>query len=312
MVKKAVITAAGLGTRLYPATKIVKKELFPVIDRDGLVKPIIQIIVEELVQSGIEQIGIVIQPEDKPVFHQFFHQPLPSNFAEQIQNKPIIIEQTKHILELGKRISFVYQDKQDGFGHAVYCAREFVGHEPFILLLGDHVSHSKIEISCVQQLLNVYQRYQKSVVGVLRTAESLIYRFGTVGAKPICSDPGVFEITEFKEKPTIEYAQKYLRVEGLGTNQYLCLFGQYILTPRIFEHLQYHIDHNLREQNEIQLTSALEKLRKQEGFFAYEIQGERYDIGVPEGYLETILALGKANYRSRNIVPSSLQAKNNW
>jgi UTP--glucose-1-phosphate uridylyltransferase len=295
MIKKAVITAAGLGTRLYPVTKIVKKELFPIVDRDGLVKPIIQIIMEELVLSGIEEICLIIQPEDEPIFRQYFNEPLPQNFAEQAANKPQIIEQTNIVLELGKRIEYAYQEKQEGFGHAVYCAKDWVGKEPFIILLGDHINISHTDKSSVQQLIEVYERYQKSIVSVLQTLENLIYRFGTVGANPIPTDLGVFTVTELIEKPTIDYARKHLRVPGLAENEYLCFFGQYILTPGIFDCLQYHIDNNIRERNEIQLTNALEMVRKQEGFYAYETRGDRYDIGVPEGYLETITALVKAN-----------------
>ncbi|MDI6783009.1 MAG: sugar phosphate nucleotidyltransferase [bacterium] len=293
MLGKAVITAAGLGTRLYPATKILKKELFPILDRDGFVKPIIQIIIEELVESRIEEICLVIQPEDEPVFRQYFNEPISQEFAKQVADKQYIFEQTETILQLGKRISYAYQEKQEGFGHAVYCAKDWVGKEPFILLLGDHVNVSKTEKSCIQQLLDVYARYRKSLAGVLRTSGNRIYRFGTIGAKPIPADPGVFEVTELIEKPSIEYAQKYLRVSGLEDNEYLCFFGQYILTPGIFDCLQYHIENNLRERNEIQLTSSLEMLRQQEGYYAYETQGDRYDIGVPEGYVETITAVAE-------------------
>ncbi|MFB3895548.1 MAG: UTP--glucose-1-phosphate uridylyltransferase [bacterium] len=297
MLKKAVITAAGLGTRLYPATKIIKKELFPIVDRDGLVKPIIQIIIDELVQSGIAEVCLIVQPEDKPVFQHYFNQPLSAKQISQLGNKPQIIRATETVLDLGKRISYALQDIQDGFGHAVYCAKDWVGNEPFLLLLGDHVYISHTELSCTQQLINVFHKYQKSVSGVVRTPESILYRFGTIGGKPIKDDNRVYEITEFKEKPNIEYAREHLQISGLAKDEYLCVFGQYILTPGIFDCLSYHIEHNLRERNEIQLTSSLEMLRQQESYYAYETQGDRYDIGVPEGYIETITAFANKNKR---------------
>lgn len=297
MIKKAVITAAGLGTRLYPATKIVKKELFPIVDRDGLVKPIIQIIIEELIESGITEICLIVQPEDKPIFQHYFNQPLSPTHIEQLGTKPQIIRETENVLNIGKHISYALQEKQDGFGHAVYCAKDWVGPEPFLLLLGDHVYVSHTDISCTKQLINVFNTYNKSVTGVVRTPEKMLHRFGTIGGKAVEENNRVYEITEFKEKPTIKYAREHLRIAGLANEEYFCLFGQYILTPGIFNCLAYHIDHNLRERNEIQLTSALEMLRQQEGYYAYETQGDRYDIGVPEGYIETITAFANKNKR---------------
>lgn len=290
MLKKAVITAAGLGTRLYPATKILKKELFPIVDRDGVVKPVIQIIIEELVQSRIEEICLVVQPDDEPIFRHYFNDPLPQNFVAQLANKPQIIRETNKVIELGKHIAYVTQERQEGFGHAVYCTKDWVGKEPFLLLLGDHIYISHTKISCTQQVIDVFNRYNKSLSAVVRTPEELIYRFGTVGAKPIASAERIYEVTELKEKPTMDYARQHLRIAGLAENEYFCLFGQYILTPGIFDCLHYHIENDIREREEIQLTNSLEMLRQREGYYAYEIQGDRYDIGVPEGYIETITA----------------------
>jgi UTP--glucose-1-phosphate uridylyltransferase len=295
MLKKAVITAAGLGTRLYPATKIIKKELFPIVDRDGLVKPLIQIIIEELIRSDIEEICLVVQPEDKPVFQHYFSQPLPEHILHQVGTKPWILSETDKIISYGKRISYAFQNKQDGFGHAVYCTKDWVGNEPFILLLGDHIYVSHTELSCTQQLINVFEKYHKSVSGVVRTPESMLYRFGTIGGKPVKDYNRVYEVSELKEKPSIEYAREHLQIAGLTKEEYLCIFGQYILTPGIFECLAYYIDHNLRERNEIQLTSSLEMLRQQEQYYAYETDGDRYDIGIPEGYIETITAFANRN-----------------
>jgi len=290
-VRKAVIPAAGFGTRMYPASKAVKKELFPIITADGMAKPIILAIVEEALSAGIEQVCLIVQKGDERFFDEFFNSPVaPIHFHKLPQR---FKDFNSYLQEVGSRISFVVQDSQEGFGHAVNCACEWVGDEPFLLMLGDHLYASDTDVPCARQILDVYQEHQSSVVGLKRTPEKLISSFGTVTGKWV--DNGrVLSISEFAEKPTGDYARTNLRVEGLPDDEYLTIFGQYVLTPHVFDLLDESIHNNLRERGEFQLTSALDRLRRDEGFLGYVTQGRRFDIGDPEAYLETFKTFAKA------------------
>jgi len=284
-VRKAVIPAAGFGTRLFPASKATKKELFPVIDRDGIAKPVILLLVEEALNAGIEEVIIVVQENDLEEFQSFFdvqvtienYNKLPRHFQEYAQR----------ILDIGQRITFVTQTAQEGFGHAVYCAREAVGNESFLLMLGDHLYRSSVEMSCAEQLIEAYNQHGMSILGLRRTPEEELANFGT--ATGVWVEPGhLLSVGEFAEKPTRDYARNNLRVPGLGQNEYLTVFGQYIIKPMLFDYLEEHIENNVRERGEFQLTSALDRLRKEDGFLGLMMEGQRYDIGLPEYYLETL------------------------
>lgn len=291
-VRKAVIPVAGYGTRLYPATKGVKKELFPVVDGSGLAKPLIQVIVEEAVESGVEEVCLIIQPGDDRLFREYFEGELPQDLREKLEALDWAAEETRRITELGRRLSYIEQRTQDGYGHAVYCAHEWVGREPFLLLLGDHVHVSTTEKRCARQLIEAFERHEGGFSAVVRTQESQLCYFGTIAGERLADDPRVVQVTAIREKPEPEYAREHLRVPGLPDDEYLSWFGQHLFTPGIFDALKYQIDHDLRENGEIQLTSAQDLLRQNEGvYYAYETQGERYDIGVPAEYVRTMSRL---------------------
>jgi UTP--glucose-1-phosphate uridylyltransferase len=286
-VRKAVIPAAGFGTRLFPASKATKKELFPVVDRDGIAKPAILLIVEEALSAGIEEVCIIVQPADLEAFRSFFNVQISiENFNKLPRH---FQDYARSLMDLGRRVSFVTQDTQEGFGHAVYCAREFVGNEPFLLMLGDHIYRSDIDLPCARQLLDVYDQHGMSVVGLKRTPEEEIVSFGTVTGVWVDSEQ-VLSISEFAEKPTTEYARTNLSIEGLPEGEYLTVFGQYIIKPQIFDYIEEHITHNVRERGEFQLTSCLDRLRQEDGFLGYVVEGRRFDIGLPDRYVETLQA----------------------
>ncbi len=285
-VKKAVIPAAGFGTRLFPASKAVKKELFPVIDKEGRAKPAIMTIIEEAISAGIEEICLVVQSVDRPLFEEFFcTPPRIENFNKLSKEDQ---EYSQYLLDLGQRIHFVVQDTQDGFGHAVYCAREWVGQDPFLLMLGDHIYASKSDQSCARQLMDIYDHVGQNIVGLKVTPAEQLHQFGCVTGiwKEVDS---TLSVTEFSEKPKIEYAREHLHVDGMKEDLYLTVFGQYILSPRIFDILEEQITHNIREGGEFQLTSCLDKLRREEGFTGLVINGLRFDIGVPHAYRQTVI-----------------------
>ena len=285
-VRKAVIPAAGFGTRLFPATKATKKELFPIVDRDGIAKPAILLIVEEALRAGVDEVILIVQEHDLEAFQSFFnvqvtienYNKLPRHFQEYAQR----------ILEIGRHVTFAIQETQEGFGHAVYCAREAVGSEPFLLMLGDHLYRSDGEKSCAQQLIGAYNQHGISVLGLRRTPEDQIANFGTATGVWMEEEGRLLNVTEFAEKPTVDYARNNLRMAGLPEDEYLTVFGQYIIKPQIFDYLEEHIANNVRERGEFQLTSALDRLRQEDGFLGLIVDGQRYDIGLPEYYLETV------------------------
>ncbi|HDY89644.1 MAG TPA: GHMP kinase [bacterium] len=284
-IRKAIIPAAGFGTRLFPSTKAVKKEFFPIIDHDGRVKPAILSIVEEALNAGVEEIGIIVQDKDIPIFEEFFKMP-PSieNFNRLSKDDQKYCE---YLTDIGNRISFILQDVQEGFGHAVYSAREWVNDEPFLLLLGDHLYKSNDDVSCSRQLLNVYDRFNQNTVGLSIISADEINNFGCVTGMWE-QENKILNISEITEKPKLDYAREHLSIEGMDDNSFLGLFGQYILKPKIFEYLEENIKLNHREAGEFQLTSCIERLRQEDGLIGYVIEGKRFDIGNPESYREVI------------------------
>lgn len=288
-IRKAVIPAAGFGTRMFPATKAIKKELFPVIDGTGRAKPAILAIIEEALSAGIEEICILVQSEDKELFEEIFCTPPPiKNFNKLSREDQKYCD---YLMEIGHKLTFLPQDLQDGFGHAVYCARQWVNNEPFLLLLGDHLYASDTDTSCARQLLDAYERVGQSVVGVKATSGDEVKHFGCVTG--IWKEPGsLLAVTEFSEKPDPEYAAEHLHMDGMDDNMFLTVFGQYVLDPKIFEFLEENITNNVRERGEFQLTSCLDKLRRESGFIGYVIQGCRFDIGNPAAYLQTMTSFG--------------------
>jgi UTP--glucose-1-phosphate uridylyltransferase len=228
---------------------------------------------------------IIVQPDDLEDFRSFFNDQVSIENYNKLS--PQSKEYARQILEIGRRVAFIVQSNQEGFGHAVYCAREAIGNEPFLLMLGDHLYRSTTENSCARQLMEAYQLHGTNILGLRHTPEADIANFGTVAG--VWIDPGrLLNCTEFAEKPTVDYARNNLRVPSLPDDQYLTVFGQYIIQPQIFEYLEEQISNNLRQRGEFQLTTALDRLRQELGFHGLIMEGKRYDIGLPQYYLETL------------------------
>jgi UTP--glucose-1-phosphate uridylyltransferase len=291
-VRKAVITAAGRGTRQYPASTAVQKEMFPLVDRDGLTKPVIQIIGEEAIDSGIEEICIITQPGEEKLYRDYFRR-MDNDTVKAFRGKDWAILESEKLGAFGERLSFAEQDSPEGFGHAVYQAKKFVGNDAFLLLLGDHIYISDVKDRCARQLIKVYEQYMlDAVTGVQPTLERHLHLFGVIRGQPIDAARGVFKSELIIEKPGIELAREKLVTPGQPAGNYLAHFGIHVFSPRIFDSLEYLIKNNIRERNEIQLTAAQEHLRQQsEKYWCVINQGQRYDTGIPYGLMETQLAL---------------------
>lgn len=284
-VRKAVIPAAGFGTRMFPATKAVKKELFPIVDRYGRAKPIILAIVEEALSAGIEEVGIVVQKGDRTFFEDFFNTPPSAELFQKLslQNR----EYSQYLQDVGQKVTILTQDIQEGFGHAVFCAREWANNEPFLLLLGDHIYSSETETSCARQLLDIYSQVQQSVIGLTVTPSDAIHHYGCAAGS--LAEDAILLVTQLYEKPDIEYARQNLRVEGIGEDLFLSFFGMYVLEAQIFEFLAGNIDRNFREKGEFQLTSCLDELRQSRGMTGYIVKGRCFDTGLPAVYRQTLI-----------------------
>jgi UTP--glucose-1-phosphate uridylyltransferase len=291
-VRKAVITAAGKGTRQYPASTAVQKEMFPMVDRDGLTKPVIQIIGEEAIESGIEEICIITQPGEERQYREYFRR-LDDDMVKSFRGKDWAILESEKLGAFGDRLYFAEQHTPEGFGHAVYQAKKFVGDEPFLLMLGDHVYISDVKDRCARQIINVYEKYMCDVVTAVQpTVERLLHLFGVIRGAPIDPNKGIYKAELIIEKPSVDTAREKLTTPGLPAGNYLAHFGMHVFSPRIFDSLEYLIKSNLREKGEIQLTAAQEHLRQHtDKYWSLITQGQRYDTGIPYGLMETQLAL---------------------
>jgi UTP--glucose-1-phosphate uridylyltransferase len=276
---------------MYPATTTIQKEMIPLMDIDGIVKPAIQIIIEEALDSGIEEVCLVVNRHNRPQIESHFSA-LPQEEMRLFKGKDWALLQSARIQQIASRLTFIEQPTPEGYGHAVWCARDFVGDEPFLLMLGDHIYASGSHQRCARQIIEVFEKYGNSVSAVQQTPSDLLHLFGTVRGALIQENPRVYAVDHIYEKPSVEYAEESLRVEGLQWGMYLCFFGMHIFSSSIFDWIQYAIDHDLREKGEFQLTSAQERLRAAgERYLACESVGDRYDIGIPFGYAQTQAAL---------------------
>ena len=285
-VRKSVIPAAGFGTRLFPSTKVIKKEFFPIIDRDGRAKPVILAIVEEAISAGIEEVGIVVQNCDRELFEDFFKAPPKKELFNKlsIQNQ----EYSRYLQDLGSKITILTQDEQEGFGHAVFCANQWVNDEPFLLLLGDHLYTSKNEKSCASQVLDIYEQVNQSVLALRITPAEVIHHYGC--ATGVWQESGsILSVTQIYEKPNLEYARSHLQMDEMKDDQFLSMFGMYVLHPKIFEYLEENINHNIRDRGEFQLTSCLDRLQQEEGITGYLVKGQCFDTGLPDVYRQTMI-----------------------
>ena len=257
-IKKAIITAAGKPQRTLPLQSLV--------DRDGVSKTALTVIIEEALAAGVEELCLVIHPGDRESYRQ-----AAGGYAN--------------------RLSFVEQPQPLGYGHAVHCARPFVGKESFLLLVGDHLYVSReAEHRCAQQLVSVAKTQNCAVSAVQATHESKLPYYGAVGGQLVAGAKGLYEIKAVLEKPTPTEAEQKLDVPGLRAGHYLCFFGMHVLTPLVMDLLAEDVE-RAGSKGGVHLSTALTRLAARERYLAHEVQGRRYDIGVKYGLLTAQLAI---------------------
>lgn len=289
-VRRAIIPVAGFGTRLYPATRGLKKDFFPIPCPDGMVRPVILILLEELMQSGIEEICLVLGGEDeRRLYADFFEHPLSEDHLGKLSKEAQ--EYENRILDIGKRLRYVYQHEKRGFGHAVYQAAEFARNEPVLLMLGDTLYRSLTNKPCALQLIEEYERYNCLIVGLYPVALSDVSHFGIMNGVWEDKDERILNVSTVREKPTSNYAEEFLGVRNsMGGREYCSVFGQYILTPEVFQQLGDDIKQADAEgsNREIELTSALEAVRSRVGMMGVRLYSQRFDMGNPAALVDTI------------------------
>ncbi len=290
-VRKAVIPVAGFGTRLYPATKAIKKDFLPILDKDGMFKPVIMILLEQLIASGIEEICLVIGEDEKPIYDSFFQRMSQENYDKLPEEKQ---KYEDFISGLKSKVTYVYQTERKGFGHAVYQSCEFAGGEPVLLLLGDMIYESTIGKTCSQQMIDAYEEYGMPVISMHDVPLNEVVHYGIMKGRWADENERHVVLEEIAEKPTTEYAQDHLKMIYKQTEEkYYAVFGQYILTKEVYDVLEKNIRENRLSRGEIQLTDALEEVRKNSGMMGCRIRGRSYDVGLPEMYIDTISRYGK-------------------
>ena len=274
-IKKAIIPAAGLGTRFLPATKAQPKEMLPIVD-----KPTIQYIIEEAVASGIEEI-LIITGRNKKCIEDHFDKSIELEMELEKSGKEELLELVKDISSMVE-IHYIRQKEPKGLGHAIHCAKTFVGNEPFAVLLGDDVVYN--EKPCLKQLMECYDEYKTSILGVQTVLEENVSKYGIINGIHI--EDRVYKVKDLVEKPSVEEAPSNIAI-----------LGRYIITPQIFDILE---NTKPGKGGEIQLTDALKTLISQEAMYAYNFEGKRYDVGDKLGFLEATIefALRREELRS--------------
>ncbi|MTI70048.1 MAG: UTP--glucose-1-phosphate uridylyltransferase GalU [Firmicutes bacterium] len=263
-VKKAIIPAAGLGTRFLPATKAQPKEMLPIVD-----KPTIQYIIEEAIASGIEDI-LIITGRNKRAIEDHFDKSVELEMALENKGKDELLKLVQDISDM-VNIHYIRQKEPKGLGHAIHCAKTFIKDEPFAVLLGDDIVDAKKP--CLKQLIDVYEEYKTTVLGVQEVAKKDVDKYGIVDGKHI--ESGVYKVNNLVEKPDVDKAP---------TN--VAILGRYIITPEIFDILEHT---KPGRGGEIQLTDALKELASKKEMYAYTFEGRRYDVGNKLGFLQATM-----------------------
>ncbi|AKL93683.1 UTP-glucose-1-phosphate uridylyltransferase GalU [Clostridium aceticum] len=260
-VKKAIIPAAGLGTRFLPATKAQPKEMLPIVD-----KPTLQYIIEEAVDSGIEEI-LIITGRNKKSIEDHFDKSIELELELEKKGKDDLLEEIRKISDM-VNIHYIRQKEPKGLGHAIHCAKSFIGDEPFAVLLGDDIVDA--EIPCLKQMIEVYNEYKTTILGVQQVPMEDVDKYGIVAGKHI--EDRVYKVKDLVEKPAVEEAPSNVAI-----------LGRYIISPEIFAVLE---NTEPGKGGEIQLTDALKVLAQKEAMYAYNFKGKRYDVGDKLGFLQ--------------------------
>ena len=293
-VRKAVIPIAGLGTRHFPASHAVKKELFPIVGPDGIARALFHYHLLELEAAGIEEICIIVQPGEDELVKNYLHGP-GDDYLKRLQKYPALLHEAEQMRGFEKHIRFAVQQKQEGYGHAVYQTKDFAAGEMVLLALGDHLFRGR-KISPFRELADASKiSGDKSVSAVNRISAAELKGFGTIAGKRRADNPRLIDVSLIIEKPAVAVAREKLRVNDLPAETWLGWFGMHLLAPSIYDVLEEMIRDEVRDGVEFQLTRAQEIQRQREGYLALEmLEAERFDFGVPDDFVRSLPAFRQA------------------
>lgn len=287
-VRKAVIPIAGLGTRHFPASHAVKKEMFPVVGPDGIARALFHYHLLELEAAGIEQICLIVQPGEDEMVRDYLRGP-DDNYLKRIAKYPELLREAEQMRGFAKRVSFAVQHQQEGYGHAVFQTKDFAGGEMVLLGLGDHLFRGS-PVSPYRELADMAKiSGGKSVSAVNRISANELKGYGTIAGVRHHGNPRLIDVSLIIEKPAIAVAEEKLRVDGLPERTWLGWFGMHLLAPGIYDILGEMIRDNVRDNGEFQLTRAQEIQRQRHGYLALEMtNAQRFDFGVPDDFVASV------------------------
>jgi len=290
IVRKAVIPIAGLGTRHFPASHAVKKELFPVVGTDGIARALFHYHLLELDAAGIEEICIIVQPGEDEMVRNYLRGP-GADYLKRLEKYPSLLREAEHMRTFADRVTFAVQHQQEGYGHAVFQTMSFANGEMVLLGLGDHLFRGKpvspyLELAEMASVSN-----GKSVSAVNRITAEQLKGYGTIAGQRRAENHRLIDVSLIVEKPTVAVAREKLHVNDLPDETWLGWFGMHLLAPSIYEVLGEMIRDNVRDNGEFQLTRAQEIQRQREGYLALEmISARRFDFGVPDDFVASVQA----------------------
>jgi UTP--glucose-1-phosphate uridylyltransferase len=287
-VRKAVIPIAGLGTRHFPASHAVKKEMFPVVGTDGIARALFHYHLLELEAAGIEEICLIVQPGEDAMVRDYLRGP-DDNYLKRLAKYPELLREAEQMRGFAKRVSFAVQREQEGYGHAVFQTKDFAAGEMVLLGLGDHLFRGK-PVSPYRELADLAKvSGGKSVSAVNRISAAELKGYGTIAGVRHHENPRLVEVSLIIEKPAIAVAEEKLCVDGLPEQTWLGWFGMHLLAPSIYDILGEMIRDNVRDHGEFQLTRAQEIQRQRHGYLALEMTGaQRFDFGVPDDFVASV------------------------
>ena len=295
VVRKAVIPIAGLGTRHFPASHAVKKELFPIVGPDGIARALFHYHLLELTAAGLEQICIIVQPGEDELVRRYLGGP-DAAYLKRLEKHPALLREAEQMRGFLDRITFAVQHTQEGYGHAVYQSRAFADGEMILLCLGDHLFRGHPVSPCRELADMAALSAGKSVSAVSLITATQLKGYGTIAGVRRPDRPRLIDVSLIVEKPDPGLAHEKLRVNDLPPETWLGWFGMHLLAPSIYQVLEEMIRNNVRDQGEFQLTRAQEIQRQREGYLALEMtRAERFDFGIPDDFVTSVQAFRRGS-----------------